>query len=62
MDATSARMKRIDDAKQNRSDAINRFMATSKQKVADAKTELRLYQGLVAFIALVAVTTIVGWQ
>jgi hypothetical protein len=62
MDATISKLKRIDADKQNRSDAINRFMATSKQEVADAKTELRLYQGLVAFIALVAVTAIMGWQ
>lgn len=62
MDATSARMKRIDDARQHRSDAMNRFMAASKQEVADAKTELRLYQGLVAFIAMVGITAIMGWQ
>jgi hypothetical protein len=62
MDATSARMKRIDDARQHRSDAMNRFIADSKQAEADAKAELRRYQGLVAFIALVGITAIMGLQ
>jgi hypothetical protein len=62
MDATISKLKRIDDARQHRSDAINRFMAASKQAEADAKTELRLYQGLVAFIALVGITAIMGLQ
>lgn len=49
-------------AKELRSDAINRFMDQCADEAITAKGEILLYKGFLAFLSLVALTAIMGWQ
>ena len=57
---TISRMKRIEDAKLARSQAINRYLADCQEQVADAKFEMRLISGFFIFLSLVFLSAILG--
>ena len=48
--------------KQNRSDALNRYMAQCEQDVADAQMDVKVYLGMAGFIILVLISAIMGWK
>ena len=47
---------------QNRSDALNRYMAQCEQDVADAQMDVKVYMGMAGFIILVLISAIMGWK
>lgn len=57
---TISKIKRIDDAKNARSDAINRFMSQCEQEAKDAQGELLFYKGFGVFLILIGLTAILG--
>jgi hypothetical protein len=47
-------------AKQLRSDAVNRFMAQCESEVALAKQDTKVYLGIAGFIILILLSAILG--
>ena len=58
--ALSNRALRIQQAKEERSRAINRYLADCQEQVADAKFEMRLISGFFIFLSLVFLSAILG--
>ena len=46
--------------KQNRSDALNRYIAQCEQDVADAKLDTKVVAGAAAFIILILISALLG--
>lgn len=59
---TISRMKRIEDAKKNRSDAINRYLADCQQEVKHAKQDMFFYTGIASFFALIFLSALLGFN
>lgn len=60
MNKTISKMKRIEDAKQARSEAINRFMADCQEEARLAKWDMRMYTGVATFFCLIAFSALAG--
>ena len=52
-------LRRLRD-KQNRSDALNRYMAQCESEVALAKQDVKVYLGMAGFIILILLSAILG--
>ena len=59
---TISRMKRIEDAKEARSQAINRYLADCQLQVKYARQDMFLYSGIATFFALVFLSAILGFK
>ena len=60
MNKTISKMKRIEDAKQARSEAINRFMADCQEEARLAKQDMRFYVSMASFFCLIAFSALAG--
>jgi hypothetical protein len=56
MDATSARMKRIDDARQHRSDAMNRRLITDAERIEELEAHLKCTYLTITILVMVMAT------
>ena len=59
---TISRMKRIEDAKLARSQAINRFMADCQQEVKHARQDTVMVSAIALFFCLVFISALLGFK
>jgi len=59
---TISKMKRIEDAKKNRSDAINRYLADCQQEVKHARQDMFMVSAIALFFCLVFLSAILGFK
>jgi len=59
---TISRMKRIEDAKEARSHAINRFMADCQQEVKNTRQDMFMVSGIALFFCLVFLSALLGFN
>ena len=57
---TISRIKRIEDAKKQRSDAINRYLMDCQTQVKQARQDMYFYTGIASFFALIFLSAILG--
>ena len=58
--STISRMKRIEDAKLARSQAINRYLQDCQEQADDAKHQMYIVSGFFIFLSLVFLSAILG--
>lgn len=59
---TISRMKRIEDAKQARSEAINRYLEQCQAEVKQTRQDMYFYCGVLGFFCLILLSAVLGFK